>query len=166
MSLTLSISRSSSLYLFLSLHPFFLLFYFTLPLSLSLYLCLPPSLSVRPSSLTISFRTKKQKCLHLNIYIYVCIGSFCSVLFSFQCDACAHVRSQEHEVLKDFLIRAFAHVQNGVCGLTKSLPSLASVGHRQIKTGHVSCTVKLLRCVGAQCILALIFLSSDDFPPD
>jgi len=32
--------------------------------------------------------------------------------------------------------------------LTKSLPSPAFVGHRQIMTGHVSFAAKLLRCVG------------------
>ena len=32
--------------------------------------------------------------------------------------------------------------------LTKSLPSPAFVGHRQIMTGHVSFAARLLRCVG------------------
>jgi len=32
--------------------------------------------------------------------------------------------------------------------LTKSLPSLAFVGHRQIMTGHASFAARLLRCVG------------------
>jgi len=32
--------------------------------------------------------------------------------------------------------------------LTKSLPSPAFVGHRQIMTGHTSFAAKLLRCVG------------------
>jgi len=32
--------------------------------------------------------------------------------------------------------------------LTKSLPSPAFVGHRQIMTGHASFTARLLRCVG------------------
>ena len=145
MSLTLSISLSSSLCLFLSLHPFFFL-----SLLFSLYLCLPQSLSVCPSSLTISFRKQKQKCLYLNIYIYVYIGSFCSVLLSFQCDACAHVRSQEHEVLNGFLKLVRLRMHKMVAdALTKSLPSPASIGHRQIMTGHASFAAKLLRCAGA-----------------
>ena len=32
--------------------------------------------------------------------------------------------------------------------LTKSLPSLAFVGHRQIMTGHASFAARLLRCIG------------------
>ena len=32
--------------------------------------------------------------------------------------------------------------------LTKSLPSPAFVGHRQIMTGHASFAARLLRCVG------------------
>jgi len=32
--------------------------------------------------------------------------------------------------------------------LTKSLPYLASVGHRQIMTGHASFADRLLRCIG------------------
>jgi len=32
--------------------------------------------------------------------------------------------------------------------VTKSLPSPAFVGHRQIMTGHASFAAKLLRCVG------------------
>jgi len=50
--------------------------------------------------------------------------------------------------------------------LTKILPSPAFVGHRQIMTGHASFAAKLLRCVGGYCILALRFLSDDNFPPN
>ena len=32
--------------------------------------------------------------------------------------------------------------------LTKSLPSPAFVGHRQIMTGHASFAARLLRCIG------------------
>ena len=137
--------------------------------SLSLPVSLSPSITLCLSFLSHYFfpKTKTKMSTFKHIYIYICIGSFCSVLFSFQCDACAHVRSQEHEVLNGFLKHVRLRMHKMVSdALIKSLPSPASVGHRQIKTGHASFAAKLLRCVGAQCILALLFLSSDDFPPN
>jgi len=44
--------------------------------------------------------------------------------------------------------------------LTKNLPSPAFVGHRdrQIMTGHVSFTARLLHCIGSKYILVLLLL--------
>jgi len=50
--------------------------------------------------------------------------------------------------------------------LTKSLPSPAFVGQRQIMTGHVFSTARFLHCVGGYSILALRFLPYDNFLPN
>ena len=50
--------------------------------------------------------------------------------------------------------------------LTKSLPSPAFVGQRQIMTGHVFSTARFLHCVGGYSILALRFFSNDNFLPN
>jgi len=52
-------------------------------------------------------------------------------------------------VLAGFLKLVPLHTHRMVAdALTKSLPSQAFVGHRQIMTGHASFAARLLRCVG------------------
>jgi len=54
---------------------------------------------------------------------------------------------QEANYLRETLTD-FDFFQMVADALTKSLPSPAFVGHRQIMTGHASFAAKLLRCVG------------------
>ena len=60
-----------------------------------------------------------------------------------------HVDIRKYYVLNGLLklvpLRTYKMVADA---LTKSLPSPAFVGHRQIMTGHASFAARLLRCVG------------------
>ena len=67
--------------------------------------------------------------------------------FSFHIDICKYYVREL--VLAGFLKLVPVRMQKMIADvLTKSLPSLAFIGHRQIMTGHASFAAKPLRCVG------------------
>jgi len=69
-------------------------------------------------------------------------------------------------VLAGFLKLVPLRTHNMVAdALTKSLPSPAFIGHRQIMTSHTPFAARLLRCVGGLYLIAYVFYFYDTFPP-